>query len=215
MFLMAAYVAVMTTFTSPSGDFPRDSHYRGPEGREAHSYEPTEASSSKRLTVYVHGHGANVEIAWFEHDISGQFKTSNVSGSLVIAGGSTRRGDKPKWRSLKELREVFGFPDVPTTLIVHSGGCSTAKRFVNDVSVDRLIMLDALYCGDVWISRFLDRGGKVLLVSAATKRKAAAFMAKDGRATNWCMPRRRGAHMGIVTWRDTIPRALKYMEGME
>jgi hypothetical protein len=138
--------------------------------------------------VYLHGHGSSADDSWTTFALASQFKASWLNAMFIVPD-STADGEEPlHWESLGALLHFVGHavgrPPLPGPLVVvgHSGAYRNIGAWLSDLSVDELVLLDALYDYEPAFRAWLEHPapGKVrrlTLVSRETRRRGAAFVA--------------------------------------
>lgn len=139
------------------------------------------SSNPRCVVVYLHGHNDTVDSSWQKYQLEAQFRASRLDALFVVpeAESSPRQG--VSWKSLDDLLLTVvssGSPRVPYDVIVvaHSGGYTTAVKWLSNPRVKHVILLDALYGHVEDFLKFYDRRGvrlDVAVVSGGTPAKLA------------------------------------------
>jgi len=130
-----------------------------------HGYAPETAAT----VVYVHGYYADVDGAWFGHQLPSQFALSGINAMFIACEAPSSKREPVAWASLNALlatvaRTVGGttMPKGRVVAVGHSGAFRTLERWLPNRRLDTVILLDAAY-GDLWAYRRW-------LLGAATRR---------------------------------------------
>lgn len=188
-------------------------------GETAHGplYAWTPASAPRRVVIYLHGYGHDVDQAVVEHALIAQLAQSEAT---VLIPEAPRGPRSPvAWTELEPLlvaaEAILARPLAREDVVVlgHSGAYRTIRGWLGDPALTRLVLLDAMY-GDTapfstWVRA--DPSHHLHLVSKHTAPSASAFLrgldaATRARAVSH--ERSDDSHMGIVTRGEVIPRVL-------
>jgi hypothetical protein len=146
-------------------------------------YDPATAGT----VVYLHGHRSSADQSWNDFRMAVQFQRSGMN-ALFIVPDSTADGEEDlHWESLGALRRHVARqtgvarPPGPLVVVGHSGAFRNIAAWLDDRTIDALILLDALYSHEdefkSWITNSKGHHGKRLtLVSRDTRGNALRFM---------------------------------------
>jgi hypothetical protein len=198
-------------------------------------YDPDTAGT----VIYLHGHRSSADQSWDEFRMAVQFQRSGLN-ALFVVPDSTADGEEPlHWESLGALRRYVSretgvaLPAGALVVMGHSGAFRNIAAWLDDRTIDALILLDALYSHEdefkSWITNSKGHQDKRLtLVSRDTRGNALRFMRqipasvgvkkfparwdelnkkqKSAQVLNFRSPY---DHMGIVTSGVVIPLVLR------
>jgi hypothetical protein len=189
--------------------------------------------------IYLHGHRSTSDSAWSEHHLAQQFAGSGLNALFIVPDSTTDNEEVLHWESLGALRREVerrtGLTRPPGALVVigHSGAFRNIAAWLDDRSIDHLILLDAMYSREEdflsWIERSPGHEKKRLtIVSRDTRKNALKFMrqipasvgvkeipasfaklSKRQQAAQVLNLRSQYDHMGIVTSGAVIPLVLQ------
>lgn len=197
--------------TAPAGQLTRGETAHGP----LYTWSP--ASAPRRVVIYLHGYGHDVDRAVAEHALITQL----ARGDATVLIPEAPRGPRAPvaWPTLEPLlvaaEELLARPLARDDVVVigHSGAYRTIRGWLGHPAVTRLVLLDALY-GDTtpfeaWVEA--DARHHLHLVSRHTAPSAAALLRRleaRARAQRVTHEHSTDSHMGIVTHGLVIPRVL-------
>ena len=137
--------------------------------------------------VYLHGHRSSADDSFSQFAMATQFHNARLNALYIVPDSTTDGEEGLHWDSLGALlryvsRET-GSQRGPGSLVVigHSGAFRNIVAWLDDRSIDDLILLDALYSFEdefrSWIlsSKNADKK-RLTLVSRDTRRNALRFM---------------------------------------
>lgn len=189
--------------------------------------------------IYLHGHRSTSDTAWIDHRLPHQFSASRLNALFIVPDSTTDNEEFLHWESLGALvREVerrtgVARPSGPLVVMGHSGAFRNVAAWLDDRTIDHIILLDAMYsCEEdflAWITASPGHEKKRLtIVSRDTRKKALHFMRqipasvgvktipasftklnkrqKSAQVLNF---RSQYDHMGIVTSGEVIPLVLQ------
>lgn len=188
-------------------------------GETAHGplYAWTPASAPRRVVIYLHGYGHDVDQAVVEHALIAQLAQSEAT---VLIPEAPRGPRSPvAWTELEPLlvaaEGTLARPLARDDVVVigHSGAYRTIRGWLSHPALTRLVLLDALY-GDTtpfsaWVRA--DPRHHLHLVSRHTAASATELVRRldaTTRALRVTHERSDDSHMGIVTHGQIIPRVL-------
>jgi len=215
-------------------------HWRIKTGRgSVHVWIPEDYDRETAGTVvYVHGYWLDADGAWSQHGLAKQFRKSKQNAMFIVPDAPQSNEDNVKWTALKDLRKAVAranikLPDGPVVVMGHSGAFRTIMQWVDNKTVDQIILLDAMYSGESAFDEFIATGKraddhKLIVVGAGTAAESSSFAKKYkfavGRekvpeAISDFSKREKGAkllyirsqfeHMQIVTSGKVIPLLLR------
>jgi hypothetical protein len=117
-------------------------HVWTPEG-----YDPTLAAT----IVYVHGYYDDVDSAWRGHHLVRQFDASGLDAIFIACEAPSGPHDPIAWPSIEALLDRvvkargLPLPDGPVIVVGHSGAHRTISAWLDEPTIDTLVLLDALY----------------------------------------------------------------------
>jgi hypothetical protein len=128
---------------------------------------------SAGTVVYVHGFTVDADGAWNQHALAQQFEASGRNAIFLVPEAPVTAEENPRWASLRDLmatvagRVGLAFPGGPCVVVGHSAAHLTVVPWLKTARVSQVILLDALYRGDVAALRaWLRRGGGRLTLVA-------------------------------------------------
>ncbi|MBP9088374.1 MAG: hypothetical protein KBG15_19795 [Kofleriaceae bacterium] len=138
--------------------------------------------------VYVHGYHTNSDGAWRNYGLAKQFRTSKQNAMFVVPDAPSGNDEEVKWPALTDLRKAVAranirLPDGPLVVVGHSGAFRTVMKWIDNRTVNQIILLDALYGGEKAFDEYIDRGKraddhKLIVVGAATAQGSKSFAKK-------------------------------------
>jgi hypothetical protein len=138
--------------------------------------------------VYVHGYYTDSDGAWREYGLARQFRASKQNAMFVVPDAPSGNDEEVKWPALTDLRKAVAranirLPDGPLVVMGHSGAFRTVMKWIDNRTVDQIILLDALYGGEKAFDEYIDSGKradahKLIVVGAATAQGSKAFAKK-------------------------------------
>lgn len=138
--------------------------------------------------VYVHGYYTDADGAWREYGLARQFRASKQNAMFVVPDAPSGNDEEVKWPALTDLRKAVAranirLPDGPLVVMGHSGAFRTVMKWIDNRTVDQIILLDALYGGEKAFDEYIDSGKradehKLIVVGAATAQGSKAFAKK-------------------------------------
>ena len=188
--------------------------------------------------VYVHGYYTDSDGAWRDYGLAKQFRASKQNAMFVVPDAPSGNDQEVKWPALTDLRKAVAranirLPDGPLVVVGHSGAFRTVMKWIDNRTVDQIILLDALYGGEKAFDEYIDGGKraddhKLIVVGAATAQGSRAFTKKypfavsrdklPSSATGFSKREKRAKllyvhsqyeHMAIVTNGKVIPMLLR------
>ncbi len=188
--------------------------------------------------VYVHGYYTDSDGAWRNYGLAKQFRASKQNAMFVVPDAPSGNAEEVKWPALTDLRKAVAranirLPDGPLVVVGHSGAFRTVMKWIDNRTVDQIILLDALYGGEKAFDEYIDSGKraddhKLIVVGAATAQGSKAFTKKypfavsrdklPSSATGFSKREKRAKllyvhsqyeHMAIVTNGKVIPMLLR------
>ena len=185
-------------------------------GETAHGplYAWTPASAPRRVVIYLHGYGHDVDQAVVEHALIAQ-----LAQSEAIPEAPRGPRSPVAWTELEPLlvaaEAILARPLAREDVVVlgHSGAYRTIRGWLGHPALTRLVLLDAMY-GDTapfsaWVRA--DPSHHLHLVSKHTAPSATELLRRldaPTRARAVSHERSDDSHMGIVTHGQVIPRVL-------
>ncbi len=156
-------------------------HWRAEtEAGPLHAWAPADARPGE-VVVYVHGYGAGADEVWTRHRLAAQFEASGRAALFLVPEAPRGPREGVRWRSLGDLLDAARRAGAPVprggvTLVGHSGGYRSLAAWLDDPRVGEIVLLDALYGHEAAFRRFLERGGRLVVVSRGTARRATALL---------------------------------------
>ena len=128
----------------------------GTDGRGAvNTWRPTTYKPETAITiVYVHGFFDNADTAFWGHRLAEQFRDSARNALFIVPEAPSWRTDDVVWKDLDELLAAtekqahVTLPKGPVWVIAHSGAYRTAAAWLRHPTLERVVLLDALYSAD-------------------------------------------------------------------
>lgn len=143
---------------------------------------------SAGTVVYVHGYYTDSDGAWRDYGLARQFRASKQNAMFVVPDAPSGNDEEVKWPALTDLRKAVAranirLPDGPLVVVGHSGAFRTVMKWIDNRTVDQIILLDALYGGEKAFDEYIDSGKraddhKLIVVGAATAQGSKAFAKK-------------------------------------
>lgn len=124
--------------------------------RPFYTWNPDEPGPE--VIIYIHGYGDTAESSMDKYGLIEQFKKSGRKAHFLIPAAPSGSNEDVVFPDLQELlagAELTGTDEI--TVIAHSGGYRTLRKWLGDPKIKHIIMLDAAY-GD--IQPFIDWGQK-------------------------------------------------------
>ena len=119
------------------------------------------------VVFYVHGYYDDVDEAWAEHRLAEQFAASGRHALFIVPEAPRRSRHKVRWRNSGELmREVamqtgLARPWGPVVAVGHSGAYRTLVAWLDDGTLEQILLLDGLYRKRSAFQRWLDEPAAV------------------------------------------------------
>jgi hypothetical protein len=141
-------------------------------------------SETAGIALYVHGYYTNVDKAWKEHRLAEQFAKSRRNALFIAPEAPDGLAQPVFWSELgdllQEVRRQTGLrrPWGPVVAMVHSGGYRTAVKWLEDESLEQLILLDAMYGDEEAFGAWVEPPGtsrQLIVVGADTLRWTETF----------------------------------------
>jgi hypothetical protein len=131
----------------------RGRHWRIQTQRGAiHAWTPAGYDPTTAVTVvFVHGYWVTIDDAWNDYQLPQQFALSGLNALFIAPQSPMGKRDSLVWPSLNALlKTVKDSVDVtvPAHRVVavgHSGAYRTLANWLPNVSLDTIVLLDALY----------------------------------------------------------------------
>jgi hypothetical protein len=195
-------------------------------------YDPDHAG----VVVFVHGYFASVDAAWQHYHLARQFAASHLNAMFIACEAPVGPQDDVSWPSLSDLlarvnaEPTLEVPDGPVIAVGHSAAHRTLATWLEEPSLQTIVLLDALYgkvdLFDAWLRASPDH--RLIDVSEDTRPWArqlhAAFpetlvyngvrrlrrsALKTARHARIVHVRARIGHMPLVTSGIALPRVLR------
>ena len=139
--------------------------------------------STAGMVIYIHGYHTTVDITWTADNIVTQLADSRRNALFMGIGAPESNADEVSWKSLEELLRTvaahvpYPLPHGPLVIIGHSGAYRTILQWLSDPRVQYIMLLDALYAGQVEFRAWLRprpraQPHRMVLVSVDTWRQS-------------------------------------------
>lgn len=174
------------------------------------------STAPRRVVIYLHGYGHDVDRAVAEHALLAQLAQADATVLIPEAPHGPRVA--VAWPTLEPLllaaEGVLARPLARDGVVVigHSGAYRTIRGWLGHPALTRLVLLDALYGDTTPFSAWAraDPHHHLHLVSRHTAPSAAELLRRLDAPTRTRVTHERSddSHMGIVTHGQVIPRVL-------
>lgn len=194
--------------------------------------------SSAGTVVYVHGYHTDADGAWRDYRLASQFRASKQNAMFIVPDAPSSNGEQVKWPALSDLRKAIAranirLPDGPLIVMGHSGAFRTVMQWIDNRTVEQIILLDAMYGGEKAFDAYIDSGKradqhKLIVIGSDTAQASKSFTKKypfaiareklpsslDGfkkreRSAKLLYVRSQYEHMTMVTGGKVIPLLLR------
>ena len=211
----------------------------GTEHGVVHAWRPRGyRHRSAGVVVYLHGYYTDVDQAWADHRLAGQFRASGRNALFLAVEAPSWNGEEPSWPTLAELLTAveqlakLEIPAGPIVVAGHSGGFRGIVPWLADPRIGEVLLLDGLYQSERSWAEWLDAApsGKrrLVLVGLETaarseawlpSRPGAVFLRRVPGKARGLMPAERAApvlymrsqhdHMAIIERGEVLPLLLR------
>jgi hypothetical protein len=148
------------------------------------NYDRTTAGT----VVYVHGYHTDSDGAWKDYGLAKQFRASRQNAMFVVPDAPSHNSEEVKWPALSDLRKAVArgnirLPDGPLVVMGHSGAFRTVMKWIDNRTVDQIILLDALYGGEKAFDEYIGTGKradqhKLIVIGSDTAEESKSFSKK-------------------------------------
>jgi hypothetical protein len=133
------------------------------------------------IVVHVHGYNTDVDDAWTRQRLARQFRLSGQNAMFLVPQSPKGNDDPVRWPSVEAMVSTvrgagIRVPRGAEVLVGHSGAFRSVAAWIGDRRVRQVILLDALYGMDDAFRDFVERGGRLVLVSQGTLARAQKFL---------------------------------------
>ncbi len=133
------------------------------------------------IVVHVHGYNTDVDDAWTRQRLARQFRQSGQNAMFLVPQSPKGNDDPVRWPSVEALVSTvrgagLRVPRGAEVLVGHSGAFRSLAAWLGDRRVRQVILLDALYGLDDVFRDYVERGGRLVLVSQGTLARAEKFL---------------------------------------
>lgn len=110
-------------------------------------YNPATAAT----VLFVHGYYTDVDHAWERYRLPEQFAASGINAMFVACEAPSGDDQEPFWRSARQLVRAVRrgvdreLPRGPTVAVGHSGAHRTIRLWLDEPTLDTIVLLDAAY----------------------------------------------------------------------
>lgn len=226
---------------APTGTIAGGQHWRltTPKG-PVHVWRPARYQArTAGIVIYVHGFYTTVDGAMTAHKLAQQFAASRRNAVFIVPEAPSGPDDSISWPDLGALLAAVTdgigepLPDGPLVACGHSAAHLTIVKWVNDVRITHIILIDALYAGLLEFLSWLDAmpGNELhsmVIVASGTVKWAEPFFkvvpyavkrtgipasvrdfTRRERAAKVLYVRTNVGHMDLVTRGKTLPVLLQ------
>ncbi len=143
----------------------------GPHG-PIHVWVPAGYQAETGATiVYVHGYFDTTDSAWTNHRLAEQFALSAANALFVVPETPNKRGVPVAYPNLGELLRVvedqLGVTRglLHTAVLGHSGAVRTLAAWLDEPTVDTLVLIDALYIDEAPFAQWVQASPRRRLIT--------------------------------------------------
>ncbi len=130
-------------------------------------------ADSAGIVIYVHGYFTDVDGAWRHHHLAKQFAESGLNAMFIACEAPRNARDDVSWTNAADLLDAVAarlpdeLPDGRLVVVGHSGAHRTITMWLEEDTIDTIVLVDALYGGNVRFRSWLDADPKHRLIDAA------------------------------------------------
>lgn len=160
---------------APTAHAARAKHVRlTTEHGPVHVWWPAEYdAASAGIVIYVHGYFTDVDGAWRHHHLAKQFAESGLNAMFIACEAPRDARDAVSWSNAADLLDAVAanlseeLPGGRLVVVGHSGAHRTITLWLEEDTIDTIVLVDALYGNNVRFRSWLDADPGHRLIDAA------------------------------------------------